>query len=761
MGNVRVTRAAFLAVLMGGAAASAGTTANLLGSDTLYDFTNAIIAACNGAVGPYADTGSINGQAAMESGSQTVAPMSTFLNGTPGACSTSTDTASEGLVVGLDGIAILGWNQSFTSAGCNGTPNLTCAVNPLGAAHSTTITCGPTATLCSSNLPADGNVYTLTGWRDVLRILLAGFDHSAVASGTDANAWAARDCNSAIRNTIANNYGTFFETSCTSPGGSTATGTAADSAGGHCTIIRHIFRPDDFSGTSDMLVKLLGLPSIVLPTAARGTGASPFCNAVRPAFVFSPAPTCLVGSDRTWDPTVCIAVGPGPCTAANVEAHTCTDPGGVFMEKGVYRAAMQDNDPIRRPCATSEQVCDHCKNLGMVLPMSEPLIKAPLTGADRYHATLAAANTFAAVPIPEIFDAITQQRILAAQGALCPNGDIGSTGCIVPATAGSPANNPQVLSRVPNGALLVLDTTPSPTTCPSAPGLAEGRQYNQHLYGPSGYITNGYKVTGVGPGGAPNGIPVTGAYYRIHTTSSLNAGGRTCQFPDMTDQIGCLVEASPCSLGIASQRALASNPNSGAVKVNGQSPVATCIQGDNATVPAFRYPLSRKLYFSTLLGFGAVTAQELQLAGCMTDLGQPAWGSAAFPLQVPTDPSLVTLDIAPFFVIPPWVNGGHPYCEDFNENMLCGATTNSNACNTPHANFNAWVAPAATTTCGNGILEPFEECDCGTFLPMTLGGHASLPDPTTAAANRAFCEVSHLPTVNGGVRCSTICRSVL
>src|SRR5262249_31496595 len=156
------------------------------------------------------------------------------------------------------------------------------------------------------------------------------------------------------------------------------TSSLGDSAG-PCLAMRHVFRPDDFSLVSETLVSLLGLPSIVRPeTMVNGTlqhtGASPFCNAVRPAFVFpAPQPTCLQGSDATWDPTSKVKVptcsGQAPAGAGNV----------LDRETAVYRATFQDNDPIRRTCVgsglinlqASENVCSHSGDLGLVLPINE------------------------------------------------------------------------------------------------------------------------------------------------------------------------------------------------------------------------------------------------------------------------------------------------------------------------------------------------------------------------------------------------------
>jgi hypothetical protein len=671
----------------GAVGVGAGTTVNLRGSDTLFDFTNALMASCPGTAGPYAGTGSGNGQSAMVAGSQQIAPMSRFLNN--GACTggVTIPRQSEGLVIGLDGIAVVGSTNTFTNVSCNGDSNPTCdpTFEPNSGAAYDTVVSG----------------YTFNGWRDVLRVLLAGFDHNN--TGTNAAAWAARDCNSAIRQTIANNYGNFFENHCVAPAGETSTTV--------CTQIRHIFRRDDFSGTTDTMISLLGLPAIVLPetpvtlntngtatTITNHTGATPFCNAVRPSFVFPQSsttvqPTCPVGADSTWDPTVNV----------NIAGNICTDPvSGRTKERAVYRATMQDNDPIRRACSAKEQVCSHgaaaCRGLGLIMTMNDVPEPAPFSNADRYNATACASNNFQAGPVPDIYDNITQGKKISLTGALCPNGDTTPTGgCTVPATA---SKSPKCLAGVLTAPTLTVSLTAVPLICPAGPGVAEGRAYNKHLYsvgttGSAIYQANGYTTP----------LPMTGAYYRIHTTQSLNpVTNRTCQFDDMTSQIGCLVEASPCSIGYAGRGSILAsiNPHTNAVKLNKQTPDAACIQSS-----LFLYPLSRKLYLNSITGFATAFGEELELAGCATDVAQPG-------LPIPTPGGLVTTSIvaAGFLPISPSVNSGLPFCEDFNEKAQCGATENNNACADPHVNIPNF--PGFNTVCGNADIDALEDCDNGT-----------------------------------------------
>jgi hypothetical protein len=72
-----------------------------------------------------------------------------------------------------------------------------------------------------------------------------------------------------------------------------------------------------------------------------------------------------------------------------------------------------------------------------------------------------------------------------------------------------------------------------------------------------GYVVNYQRRTS---NGTVNNIPTMYAYYRIHqnrtmagTTLPANTG---CARPDSTEQIGCLAEASPCSIGLAGLPAL-------------------------------------------------------------------------------------------------------------------------------------------------------------------------------------------------------------
>jgi hypothetical protein len=280
---------------------------------------------------------------------------------------------------------------------------------------------------------------------------------------------------------------------------------------------------------------------------------------------------------------------------------------------------------------------------------------------------------------------------------LCPNGDVCTPtgGCLAPVDA---TGNPQCLASKLTTYALTISNQAVPLVNPKTPSVNDGRSYNQHLYalvGSAGaYQNNGFSTP----------LPTTGAFYRIHTNHTLapasDAGpAPTCQLPDMTSQIGCLVSASPCSIGYAGRQALTSNANAAPIKINKQSPALLCVQGH------FLYPLSRKLYLSTVPGFANVTGQELALVGCETDLAQPSLGIPA---------GIVTAAVASsgFIQIGPFVNAGEPFCEDFNELALCGAATNNIACDTAPLLDN-WTT--FETVCGDGIVDSYEDCDNGTL----------------------------------------------
>jgi hypothetical protein len=335
-----------------------------------------------------------------------------------------------------------------------------------------------------------------------------------------------------------------------------------------------------------------------------------------------------------------------------------------------------------------------------------------------------------------------------ALNGLCPNGDESQSAGGTCWTPVDDNGDPNCWSNLP-------------------PQLCNGADCTQGLIGAAGATTGGgpdvrtvdprvfnlmaYTLTGGQWVAAPDDAqrPITGAYYRIHTSQSLltnsmgscatTAGTAVCAQPNAHAQVGCLVQASPCSLGYG-----ASSAGSG-IAVAGQSfgpanavvngkTTATCTQGAGsllvkavpnapACVTSLAYPLWRKIYWNSSGGFGQM--------GALNEL-RPQGG---------------------FLALPSSVHGGSPYCEDFNEFMECAAPNNGIAVNGNACANNPPSLPGAagSTACGNGIVEPLEECDQGT---AGYDGHGKVAQLAGANPNDPTTWANGYP----GSACSMICR---
>ena len=734
----------------------------LNGSDTLGPLTVAVISAPGSSWNNgqqistatnnlnYNGGGSGTGQSNMISGIQDIAPMSSMLSS--GICTVApavgSTTTAHGCVIGLDGVGVWASSDNAQNTTCNGAPVAPFAADTSCSGGTTAGVDTTTGLDINRDLTTACGIHlgTNAGWRDILKILYYGKDQTG-----------AIHCDSNVRLCLANSYGAVFENancSAVGPGDVTTAGSP------HCTQIRHLFRRDDASGTTDVFGALLGFggPSVLkggvqIPatmatknnTKQYWMGSDSFCNNAA-NFTASPEST---------------EFAPTP-TGLNPGVEAATDK-TLFTPYVNYVANdMMDRDPIRRECWTSgggEQVCEgptydptatcsatgttgatqcntssvngvcsqtkdcQCLNnqcwnkkgtLGLVLPIVTMTTLGTQATPEQFNTQ--PCTSFTQIKAPVTYNG-TQYLSMN-----CPSGDANTNGsCFVPADANG---NPNCLAD--------LSTTNAPAT-----GSAQGG-YN---------ATNGdWEDTGKGP--TPNsasplvynlfiyaknssnqwqyaldetGRPVAGdAFHRIHSTQTLSTNPLVvpCQQGNETNQIGCLVGASPCSLGYAGRGAygLLSYSAGGttttqtgtqfqmtSLRVNGVPSTDTCID-------YFEYPYTRKLYLNSIVGMGTLTANTGEWY-----LAQDECTSAA--QNVATMTSLMTNNqIGPFVPIPSWVNGGNPFCEDFNEQMLCSASTNANACTAVQS---AGYATGLTTTCGNGVLEFGEDCDPGLPLPST------------------------------------------
>jgi hypothetical protein len=116
---------------------------------------------------------------------------------------------------------------------------------------------------------------------------------------------------------------------------------------------------------------------------------------------------------------------------------------------------------------------------------------------------------------------------------------------------------------------------------------------------------------------------MTRSFYRIHSTTAAPnnlpdpAAGQTgiCVQAGAADQIGCLADADPCSLGFAGGSAARFFPGLGSPAVPVPAPFkALTIDGIEPSAPT--YPLSLQLYLSQLFGSANLLGVGKALAQC-------------------------------------------------------------------------------------------------------------------------------------------------
>lgn len=493
---------------------------------------------------------------------------------------------------------------------------------------------------------------------------------------------------------------------------------------------------------------------------------------------------CVVGGAACGNGSPCLAdactVGGAACASAdtcNPVAHRMPPPGITANSQGnqagktnvsaqvwgtapqgiagtqawdVLPTQMQDNDPIRRKCIgtsvhnhlrAGEEVCNMDGSLGLVLPMvdSDWIIGASFNGGPvlGQYPTDQCNGAFVAAQAPQVLNCAP--RGTQHHDGECPNGDKEGGGlCQIPidsVTHTSACINPPGVTPTNVTGLRVLP-------------LSSGRSYNLALR--DGNTAQGFK-TAQYPVNAINAtVDYLGAYNRIHQEETILADQAAgCQLLDMTDQIGCLAAADPCSIGFAGFESgfWASRTNgftgtnsdpagtwdSDALLIAGVTPTTTTVQ---ALGLSNEYQFSRKLYFNSLPGFGTVNAEgaggtagdptaadEITLAKYESvggNIGPILTQFSYFPLG-PQSPQNGATCSQTTGCTPGGLNPASdtPYCEDYNEHTVCGtANTNVNGClnnNTvsgiPGAGVDTHTTKEVSTICGNGIVEAFEECD--------------------------------------------------
>lgn len=241
--------------------------------------------------------------------------------------------------------------------------------------------------------------------------------------------------------------------------------------------------------------------------------------------------------------------------------------------------AQEDNDPIRRVCRPGERYCPD-GDLGVVLPVKIPVPAIP------------PANFFAGINNTQPCEQGNFGFVFAdsTSSTQCPDGTAPFAGlfCQYPQDSSDRfgCNNSQV-----NGSTFNF--------------FMDGRIYNEIPLGADGLELN-----------AGGDIGDFREYYRMHP--GCKDGGR-----DNSDQLGCLVAQSQCSLGWGSmviQRETQPARTDGGV-----------YRGENLAISKLGeipvnqrgYPLNQFLYINTINGFDTATGEEAKLVDCIRN--HPEW----------------------------------------------------------------------------------------------------------------------------------------
>ncbi len=743
------------------AAVALDTVPTFFGSESLAEQTADVLSACGAdcagltLIGYEASTA----QRALVSqfSQQSVAPMPRPLG--PGICSNAGRTTAEGLVIDLDAVHVVG-NEARV---CNGSPGA-----PQGLKYAATST--------SSGSPGD----VRNDWRNALRLVYAG-----MPTGQDDIIF--RDCNSPERRALVSNWHELFSGDCSGKDCGTDThpsydgGTPATRYDRFNTVVepglRHAFRPPEASDVTQVFLHLLRLPLINYAQPAPATrgpafltpyfnalGNSPFCNVRRPTDTYPPVTvpswtnpdgsfksvaeaTAAInsGAARPLPEVSTIATGTKspsdvPYPGWDHDNNPATPVAWAILRFDLYYPDTQDQDPIRRKCAGTnsgsspelggEQVCSADAHLGLVLPINPPDLPAEVA----YPTVPCTGFAFRTTPL-----------VQASQIAqYCADGSpaIGAPAeCITPIVQAT--GNTNCVNR---GGAWGDNTAPgvpkyTPLGGPSGTRI-DGRVYN--------LITrdaNGVALSRRQPDRYNAQIPAPwlSGFYRIHSRKTLlpmpEATSFGCRHRKLSAQLGCLVQASPCSIAFAGREALDANPDFSA---NGSADGtrALCVNGVcsspadpsttlNLVSGGFPVnPLAYKLYVNTLFGFHAPIDQgglpdgEQQFVATFV-AGVTSLANGGTGTSLAEDFGLISLP-----------NG--PFCEDFNENAVCpaeqGCTTSGTRTTCPNPNSSACSdvvvpgIPSGTARCGDGIVQPGEECDDGNQITDTAPAAADPSD---------------------------------
>jgi hypothetical protein len=701
-----MTRGTAFAAVAFGLAISRGVVAQTLrGSDTLEDVISI-------AAGFPTGGGSGAGESAMMSGfpaPQQIAPMSRHLNDTHvvgGALVPNCGAAPNQLqLVGLDGISVVASNPAGgLSLGQAGGPQCSDSISKktlTGITKSDGVTPCDATDGCS---PA--GTYQFASWAEVLAMIYGGLNHTAAAgppifvaagavcayqappneAAADVACPAGQVCfpNNRCGDPKVVGQRNPARVNCLNPVRVTLTNTYANvfsdvppvntCRSGGCTQLKHAFRMDDLSGTSDVFATLVGLPPIppftkavmaggLLPQSDRQATANPFCNGGERVMNRGDADYLdldpirravnhvVQGSNNRFgaeqvgqlvpvfggnnNDALCMSLVQGqPHIPTD---HSSPNEPGILPDPSIpgsmalLQAELGSNGTgglLPAPYAAGTRLC-----LGLVLPISVP--SNYITPQQAYFGDASSGAVVDCDLVNGVTSALAYviPDTIHSATAVCPDGT--HQPCLLPY---------KVDPMAPTGRNF---NCLSDQLNPNPPGVQDRRVYNLHPVDINGHYVrdsyfNAFLTT---PVSAARQARVVTAFYRLHTSATNNAGpvatGGPCTKFTSTTQIGCLVKASPCSIGFAGREAAdIASPQNMAFMLDGIQPSNPNIQS-LLIGGAPLYPMARPLWITAISGFPVVGPSPTTAAVL----------AVTFP--APTPPFLTPLVADNYVTVPP------------------------------------------------------------------------------------------------------------
>jgi hypothetical protein len=415
-------------------------------------------------------------------------------------------------------------------------------------------------------------VYTFNNSLDVLRVLYGGLHHDGPQNGSTDPEQGTFDAGSDVRRSLADNFGAIFSGSIASSG----------------AALNHVWRRSDLAGAANAFIALVNF-------GARGLGA-------------------LSGTSTKTNPFA----NSGDANGLNAITNQPVQfPVNSTVKSNEGPGDFADSDPIRRvaligpnPSTTSaanvdlEQVAENDGTLGLVLPVFPP---DALDGAVPTNNPVYASKTCTAGK----FDLLSPGFTPTPPGGTSP------------APQGGPFSG---LIFLP----YFLDTSVSPAVkhynciarsnqphAFAAPTPADNRVFNLAVRSDTdGHFYKDLNQRFLGRDG----------FFRIHTTLSNtlltpatpSAGVQVATNLDSDQQSGQLVAADPFTIAFTSRGVDVANPLVDALSLSGQASLGLAGQfsPSAASYPTTQnvknlviggatpvYPLARRLYVNTLVGF--------------------------------------------------------------------------------------------------------------------------------------------------------------